>query len=295
VDIAKAADQLYAVEPGEFIATRDSLVREARDSGNRDLAAAITALHKPTAVAWLANQLARERSDQLADFLALGPPLREASETLSGPALRDLSRQRQQLVQALVQEARRVVAGRPGPRISEEVARGLEATLHAALADPDAAAAVESGRLSGGLSHSGFGAAPASGSIGAKPAPASPPSRPTKKASAAERRAAKRAQIEAELAQAWSRAREAAEARDEAVASAEQAATSYGDAKTLVGALQDELRGVQERLRDAERSRDSARDERNKTAAAAEAAGRAAERSRKVVADAQSRLESHAG
>jgi hypothetical protein len=294
VDVDEAADQLYALEPGEFIAARDALVAQARDSGDRELAAAITALHKPTAVAWLANQLARERKDQLADFLALGPPLREASETLSGPALRDLSRQRQQLVAALVQEARRVVAGRPGPRISEEVARALEATLHAALADPDAAAAVESGRLSGGLSHSGFGAAPATGSAPAKSAPPSPAPGASKKASAADRRAAQRAKIEAELAQAWAEAREAAEARDEAVASAEQAARSYDHAKKLVGALQEELRGVQERLSAAERSRDSSRDERNRTAAAGEAAGRAAERARKLVADAQGRLEAHA-
>ena len=292
VDIDEAADQLYALAPGDFVEARDGLLRQARESGDRELAAAIAALRKPTAVAWLANRLARARPEQLADFLALGAPLREASATLSGPALRDLSRQRQQLVQALVREARQVVAGQPGPRVSEEVARGLEATLHAALADPDAAASVAAGRLSGSLSYTGFGAAPTPGSAVPEQAPSTNTAATAKKTSPADRRAAQRAQIETELAQAAAAARDAADDRDAAAAAAEEAATSYVDAKARVATLRDELRDLQQRLADAERARDSSRGEQDRTAAAGRSADRGEERARQTVIELQRRLES---
>jgi len=82
---------------------------------------------------------------------------------------------------------------------------------------------------------------------GSKPTPAQPTK--TKKISAADRRAAQRAQIETELAQAWSAAREAADARDEAAAAASAAGTAYDDARARVTALKDELRSVQDLVR----------------------------------------------
>jgi hypothetical protein len=294
VDIDEAADQLYALAPGDFIEARDGLVRQARESDDRDLAAGIAALRKPTAVGWLANRLARERPEQLADFLALGPPLREASETLSGQALRDLSRQRQQLVAALVREARQVAAAQPGPRISEDVARGLETTLHAALADPAAAALLAAGRLSGTLSHTGFGAPTTPGSAVVAPAPSTTKTAttPKKKTSPADRQAEKRARIETELAQAQAAADDAADDRDAAAAAAEEAETSYVDAKARVVTLQDELRDLQKRLAEAERARDASRGKRDKAAEASRAAGRGAQRAQAAVTDLQRRLAS---
>jgi hypothetical protein len=294
VDIDEAADQLYALAPSEFIEARDGLLRQARESGDRDLAGAIAALRKPTAVAWLANRLARERPEQLADFLALGPPLREASDTLSGQALRDLSRQRQQLVAALVREARKVAAGQPGPRVSEDVARGLETTLHAALADPGAADSLAAGRLSGSLSHTGFGAPASPGSAVVAPAPSTTTTATTskKKTSPADRQAEKRARIETELAQAEVAARDAADDRDAAAAAAAEAETSYADAKGRVVTLQDELRGLQKQLGDAERARDSSRGKRDRAAEVSRAAGRGAERVQAAVTDLQRRLHS---
>jgi hypothetical protein len=293
VDIDEAADQLYALAPGDFIEARDGLLRQARESGDRELAAAIAELRKPTAVGWLANRLARERPEQLADFLALGPPLREASETLSGQALRDLSRQRQQLVAALVREARQVAAAQPGPRISEDVARGLETTLHAALADPAAAASLAAGRLSGTLSHTGFGAPPMPGSA-VTPAPSPPKTAkiPKKKTSPADRQAEKRARIETELAQAETTAGDAADDRDAAATAAAEAETAYADAEARVGTLQDELRDLQKRLVEAERARDASRGKRDKTAETSRATGRVAERAQAAVTDLKRRLAS---
>jgi hypothetical protein len=293
VDIAQAADQLYALAPDEFIDARNELVRAARAAGEKELAGAIAGLRKPTAVAWLTNRLARECPDQVGDFLALGPLLRDASASLSGPALRDLSRQRQALVQALVRTARQVVAGAHGPRISEDVARGLEATLHAALADPAAAASVQAGRLSGGLAHTGFGAAPVPGVTVASSATTATTA--AKKRSAAERRASERAEIEAELARAWAAARDAADSRDMAAAAAAAATSAYDDAQTRLAALQAQLRTLQDRLGETGLECDQSRAQRDRAIAASQAAERGAERARRAVTDLAERLEKLSG
>lgn len=116
----------------------------------------IDALAKPNQVAWLANQLAREHSDELAPLLELGADLRDASEGLTGDQLREFSRQQHMLVRALVEQAKRMVRA-DGRKVSEDTARRLQETLQAALADPEAAARLTEGRLIEGMQHVGFG------------------------------------------------------------------------------------------------------------------------------------------
>jgi hypothetical protein len=155
VDVDAVADELYSLPPEQFVAARDDRVKEARDDGDREAARAIAAFRRPTVVAWLANLLARHHPEDVEPFLELGEALRDATATLSGPELRELSKQRQQLVHALVRKAR-ALADDAGHRVGEDAARGLEETLHAALADPEAGARLVEGRLTGALSHTGF-------------------------------------------------------------------------------------------------------------------------------------------
>nr|MBA3233934.1 hypothetical protein [Propionibacteriales bacterium] len=89
MDLEAAVDELYAVLPDDFTAKRDELARQARDTGDKDSAADIKALRKPTVVAWLANQMAREHPEEIGGLLDLGTALREATATLSGPQLRE--------------------------------------------------------------------------------------------------------------------------------------------------------------------------------------------------------------
>lgn len=163
MDLDGVADELYGLPLERFIAVRTEREREARTAGDKELAARIHQLGKPTASAWLTNQLVRARRQEIAPLLELGAGLRAASATLDGAVLRDLDRQQHRLVQVLVQEARRV-AGAAGRTVSEDSARSVEATLHAALADETAADALAGGRLTDGLHRdTGFpsaGAAP---------------------------------------------------------------------------------------------------------------------------------------
>jgi hypothetical protein len=156
VDVESISEELYGLPLDEFIPTRSVREKQARSDGDKDAAAQIHELAKPNLVAWLANQLVRERGDEIRPLLELGAGLREATSTLSGEQLRELSRQQRKLVYALLQQARRL-ANATGRKVSADTARGLEDTLRAALADQDAADALAAGRLTGGMQNSGFG------------------------------------------------------------------------------------------------------------------------------------------
>ena len=155
--LADVAAQLYALPPDEFVPARDEAAATAKKAGDRRLAADIAKLRKPTVGAWLVNLLAHERPDLVADLLALGDQLRSAQRNLRGEELRELSQRRRETVSALAREA-----GTLGRRHSRgNLPLGdVEATLTAALAEPEVADQVRSGRLTKTVSYAGFGEAP---------------------------------------------------------------------------------------------------------------------------------------
>jgi hypothetical protein len=155
--VDRTADELYGLAPEEFTAARDEQVRAARSAGNRRLAAALGRLRRPTVSAYVLNLLVREQPEVGEQLVALGEELRRAQEELSGSALRQLATQRAQLVGVLVRSARKIAA-EAGHPVSQAVAYELEQTLHAALADPDVAAEVGSGRLTRAATRTGFDA-----------------------------------------------------------------------------------------------------------------------------------------
>lgn len=153
------ARELYALPPEEFIAARDAAVRAA---GSRERAAAIAGMRKPTVAAWLVNLLAIHRPELLAGLAELAAELRTAQRELRGSELRSLSTQRRATVAALVDEARRL-AIEAKPALGRGVGLPLaevESTLQAALAEPDAADLVRSGRLVRTIEYAGFGEVP---------------------------------------------------------------------------------------------------------------------------------------
>ena len=162
MDTDEAADQLYSAAPEDFVARRNELAKQAKSDGDSDAAAQIKELRKPTAAAWLANQLSREHADEIGELLLLGDDLRAASATLDGDRLRELSPRRQDAVQGLVKHAR-TLAKNADRQVSADVAQKLSETLDAALVDPAAAAAVRVGRLTTALRHVGFGLVDESG------------------------------------------------------------------------------------------------------------------------------------
>jgi hypothetical protein len=175
------------------------------------------------------NQLARSAPAATDPLTALGEELRAAQRALDGAALRELSLQRRQLIDALARQAF-TVAGEhaPSPALRDEVT----ATLGAALADPQVAGQLQAGALERAAHRDGFGPEPAP-VLALALLPSSPggartraPKRP---AAAPARAAAKR--VAAAPARAAAKVTALADARDkaererrrQAIAAAEQA------------------------------------------------------------------------
>jgi hypothetical protein len=170
--VAEVADELYALAPADFTAARDERARQVRAAGQRDEAAAIKKLARPTASAWLVNQLARTVPEQMIRLYELGEELQEAQRALAGDRLRELSVQRRQVVNDLLAAASDL-AGQTDQPASGAVLGEVRATLEAALADAGARAAVRTGWLTKSLAYAGLGEVDLTAAM-AVPAPALP-------------------------------------------------------------------------------------------------------------------------
>lgn len=150
--------RLYEAPPEGFVAARGAAIEQARQAGDRETAKRLAALKKPTVAAWVVNLLALRRPDLIEELVELSGALREAQRGLDGDQLRELTAQRRQVVSALVGAARRLaLAAEPGAKLP---LGEVEATLTAALAEPEIAAQVRTGRLIRAASYAGFGEVP---------------------------------------------------------------------------------------------------------------------------------------
>lgn len=155
-DLDTAVTELYsmpATELDRFAARRAELVAAARADGNRELARAIAALKKPVLAAALVNALAYAEPAELAKLADLGSRLREAHRHLRGAELRELSEERQRLLNRLTELARSLA----GKSIGDTVLGQLRSSFEAAIADESVEHALRSGRLTVVFSYSGFG------------------------------------------------------------------------------------------------------------------------------------------
>ncbi|WP_433591673.1 hypothetical protein [Nocardia sp. CA-145437] len=150
--------ELYGLPPAEFVAARTERVRQARDAGDKALAAAIGKLRRPTVAAWALNLLSREARNDVSALLEVGDALRDAQRRLSAEQLRALTTQRQKVVNAVTRKAAELAAGR-GQRLTEPVLRDIGASLQAALADQSVADGLRAGTLTAAATYEGFGPA----------------------------------------------------------------------------------------------------------------------------------------
>ncbi|MEG8277337.1 hypothetical protein [Streptomyces sp. AHA2] len=264
MDFDSVAEELYARRPEEFVAARASAVASARSAGDRDLARRIGALRKPSLAAWVSNLLVRSNPGEVEPLLRLGEGLRRAHRDLDGEQLRELSRRQHALVRALSAQARQL-AQEAGHPVGEGVLREVENTLHAVLADPEAAERWAAGLLDKPLNAAvGFPAAPegagprrpaarSASTAGTASAPAQ--SRPDRKAEQRRRQQLTEAREAAEAAEVELRTlRGEADAADRAAQEAEERLDRI---QRRVGELTEELeraRNEHQQARFAERT-----------------------------------------
>ena len=164
--LAAVADRLYGLTPAEFTDARNAEASAARSAGDPGLAAEIRGLRKPSTAAWLVNTLVRRFGGEIDELLAIGAELRSAQRALAGDDLRRLSRERHDLIGALIARLGRL-ATELGHRLTEAVRREIAATLDAAVVDEAAAVAVRSGRLVRALAAAGFDPVDLAGAVAA--------------------------------------------------------------------------------------------------------------------------------
>ncbi|MFI2105307.1 hypothetical protein ACH436_18595 [Isoptericola sp. NPDC019693] len=156
--LTDVAGDLYGLEPAAFVPARDARAAALRDDGEDAAADRVKRLRKPSTAAWVVNHLARAEAEQVEQVVELGAAFREAQDDLDGKRLRELTRQRRQLVAAVAARARSL-AVEAGATVSDAVLTQVESTLTAAMIDPDAGRAVRSGLLVGPLQATGIGRA----------------------------------------------------------------------------------------------------------------------------------------
>jgi len=273
ISVANVADELYGLSPAEFTAARDERARAARAAGQRDEAAAIKKLARPTASAWLVNQLTRAAPEEIARLVAVGTALEEAQRRLAGERLRELSSERRQVMNELLPHATEI-ARQAGQPASAATMGEVRATLEAALADAGARAAVRSGRLTKALAYAGLGEVDVSAAV-ALPADQRPAAAAIRPGAAKTHRAA---------AGKTQRAAESLAAAAEAVAAAETAAYDAGraleTAEQQLAAVAEQRQFLRRRIQHLERELGQATDEDAKLARD----GRQAERDRDTAA-----------
>jgi hypothetical protein len=156
MDLDEVANELYSLPVDQFIEVRNTRAKELSAAGDKESAADVRRLRKPSQAAWMANRLVRRHPKEIEKLLDLGKDLRRAQDRAQGADLRRLSSTRQDLVQRIL----RLVADdakAAGVALATDTQRQLVATLEAAMADESSGMALKAGRLTEALSHVGFG------------------------------------------------------------------------------------------------------------------------------------------
>ncbi len=210
-NLSTATAELYRLPREEFTGARNDLAKRLRSDGKRAEAEHVKALGKPTAAAWIVNQLSRQARGDLKELLAAGERMRKARTPTQLRAATAAERGAIARLLGRVDELAGPQSAATGERVRE--------TLHAAAGDPDVGALVSAGCLTKEQRLVGFGGAALNPERTAQPR-------------AEERRPSRRER------EAATRAREQAEkAHERALAEAQRAQT--------------ELQRAEERLHDA--------------------------------------------
>jgi hypothetical protein len=190
VDEADAIEQLYSVEPETFVAERKRLERSLRDEGRGEEAAEVAKLRKPSQPVFIANRLAREQPDLVAQLVEDGERLAAAHEAGDPEQLRAAQRDLAGRINALV----RTVSG----NLSGAIEQRLAVLLRAAASNPATAALLRRGVLSEEVEPAAFDAL-----VGMTlTAPKTPPEREPKPPRARTRKPGRAEELERKLAEA---------------------------------------------------------------------------------------------
>jgi hypothetical protein len=229
------ARDLYGLPLDRFIAERGALTKTLRSGGDREGAAEVARLRKPSVAAWAVNQLVRTQQGAVAELFDAGDRLQRAqSELLAGrgdaQALQEAAERARATAEELTATARGLLSSE-GHELSAVTLERVRETLNAGALDQAARTKVSDGCLERELRHAGLGDT-------GEPIATRKPARRPRKAAADARRAAERAAKELRTAQERrDRAADALANAEVALAGAQRAAEQAQQALTRVETL----------------------------------------------------------
>jgi hypothetical protein len=142
-------EELYGLPGAEFVAARDALARSLAKDKQRDEAAAIKALRRPTRSAEVLNALARNEPKAIARLTGAGDKLRKALEAGKRDGVDTARRDVTAAIDELLEAAR-------GDGPSEQALAEVATSLQAAAADTEAGDRLREGCLERPLDPPGF-------------------------------------------------------------------------------------------------------------------------------------------
>ncbi|MGH7920224.1 MAG: hypothetical protein ACREQM_09815, partial [Candidatus Dormibacteraceae bacterium] len=149
VGMALLPPELRRVPPASFVADRDALARRLRQEGDREGAAAVRRLRRPSAPLWALNGLAGAAPERVAELVRAGQALRAMTQAAMGARQAGLGRlggEHGRLVEELTDRAMTLLEELSVPATRETRAR-VWTLLRVASLDPVAAAALTGGAL----------------------------------------------------------------------------------------------------------------------------------------------------
>ena len=157
---AAGLDALYSEPLETFIAARNALAKALAQAADRDGAAVVKALRKPSIAAWALNQLSRTRPAEVERLLLAGEELRDAQhDALEGgdpSRLREARRAHDGEVDRFAGMAAEVLSDSGKPPSPAQRDR-ITSTLQAVAGDEEARELFRRGRLERDLEPAGFG------------------------------------------------------------------------------------------------------------------------------------------
>jgi hypothetical protein len=238
VTLDEALDELYGVDPDEFVAERKRLARELKDAGDPAAADAVAKTRKPTVAAWALNQLARKQRRDVDLLLDAGHRLRQAQEGVVGGGDRASFEQAQkterEALRRLTQQASELLGAASSQALSQ-----IGSTLRTAAVSEEGRELLARGRFTTPLESEGFDV------FGALPAP---PERSKNSTSAADKRKAAE-----ELKQAKARVRELEQQVRDAEREAARLQSDWQKAERAAESARDAVAQAEQELEEAQR------------------------------------------
>jgi hypothetical protein len=190
---------LYGLPLERFTEERNALAKQLRKEGQRDEAAEVAKLRKPSVAGWAVNQLVRTQGRDVDALFMAGDELQRAQADLLAKrgepgSLRKAVDSERAAVDRLVEQARGLLSSE-GHELTPARLQQVSDTLRAAALDEEARAQVRRGCIDRELRHIGLGAL--TGGAPATDRPASIPRRSPKAAGAGDDSKERRARLSA--------------------------------------------------------------------------------------------------